>query len=664
MAGFTIDLAGRVKNFNLPKKKPLIPLFEAIVNSIYAIEERQEKEEFDGYIKVEIVREAQEVAQVDGIDSSINEIIGFNVVDNGIGLDENNMRSFLQSDSTYRAEKGGKGVGRFAWLKAFEKTEIESIFKDLDGTYVKRTFDFSLKDKEIDDSLSEAPESYDNCTTVKLVNYYPEYRRNVNKNAETIATKIMQHCMIYLMASKCPQIVVVDEEKYDINAMFETKVKRDENSKELLIGNEKFTLLHIKVEDTSLKGNKLYLCANDRVVMDLDLDKEIVDLDKKIFDDKGFYYVGVLTGDYLDKHVDMNRASFDISDSKEDEDISIDEITNHVKVEIEEFLKEYLDEVRKEKEEYIRKYISNNAPQFMHLLKYMPDSIQKIKPGLTEEKLDEELYRIKRKFDLNLRKENKEIIKVMDVGAENLDEYQEKFQTQFEKISEANKAALAEYVAHRRIILDLLKKGIHLKEDGHFNKEAYIHKLIYPMRRTSEEIEYKSHNLWLIDERLAYCDYISSDVPFNNDIREERTDIMFLNNPVALSDENNSGREYESIVIFELKRPMRDDYTSGDNPIEQMLGYVDKLSTNKVTDKEGRYIKVGANTQFYLYAICDITPNLTKIAELHDFIETPDKLGLYRYHEKKKSYIEILSYDKIINDAEKRNRILFDKLGI
>ena len=115
------------------------------------------------------------------------------------------------------------------------------------------------------------------------------------------------------------------------------------------------------------------------------------------------------------------------------------------------------------------------------------------------------------------------------------------------------------------MILDLLKKGILLKEDGRFNKEAYIHKLIYPMRRTSEEIEYKSHNLWLIDERLAYC---------------------------------------------------------------------------------------------------DITPNLKKIAELHDFIETPDKLGLYRYHEKKKSYIEILSYDKMINDAEKRNRILFDKLGI
>lgn len=664
MAGFTIDLEGRVKNFNLPKKKPLIPLYEAIVNSIYAIEERQEIEEFEGNIRIEIIREPQEITQIEGIDNSINDIIGFNIIDNGIGLDENNMRSFLQSDSTYRADKGGKGVGRFTWLKAFEKTEVESIFKDSDGTYVKRNFGFSLDYKDIDDRLLEIDGINDNSTTIKLINYHPEYRKNVNKNAETIATKIMQHCMIYLMSAKCPKIVVVDDVKYDINEMFEAKVKKEENSKELLIGNENFTLLHIKVEDSSLKGNKLYLCANDRVVLELDLDKEVVDLDKKIFDEKGFYYVGVLTGGYLDKHVDMNRASFDISENKEDEDVSIQEITDCVRAEIEEYLKEYLNEVREQKDEHIRKYIVDNAPQFMHLLKYMPDSIKKIKPGLSDEKLDEELYKIKRKFDLNLRTENREIIKAMDVGAERLDEYQDKFQEQFEKISEANKAALAEYVAHRRIILDLLKKGVHLKEDGRFNKEAYIHRLIYPMRRTSEEIEYKSHNLWLIDERLAYCDYISSDVPFNNDNHEERTDILFLNNPVALSDEENCGREYESIVIFELKRPMRDDYSSGDNPIEQMLGYVDKLSTNKMTDKEGRYIKVGVNTQFYLYAICDITPNLKKVAELHDFIETPDKLGLYRYHEKKKSYIEILSYDKMINDAEKRNRILFEKLGV
>lgn len=44
------------------------------------------------------------------------------------------------------------------------------------------------------------------------------------------------------------------------------------------------------------------------------------------------------------------------------------------------------------------------------------------------------------------------------MGATSLDSYQEKFQKQFAKISEANKASLAEYVAHRKVILELLKK--------------------------------------------------------------------------------------------------------------------------------------------------------------------------------------------------------------
>lgn len=94
MAGFTIDLAGRVKNFDLPKTQPLIPLFEAVVNSIYAIEERMEHEDFKGKIDIRIIREPQEIAPVEGINSSINEIIGFSISDNGIGLDDNNMKSF------------------------------------------------------------------------------------------------------------------------------------------------------------------------------------------------------------------------------------------------------------------------------------------------------------------------------------------------------------------------------------------------------------------------------------------------------------------------------------------------------------------------------------------------------------------------------------------
>lgn len=663
MAGFTVDVAGRVRNYDLPKTQPLMPLYEAVVNSIYAIEERQEKEKFQGKIDIKIIREPQEVAAVEGIDSSINEVTGFQISDNGIGLDENNMKSFLQSDSTYRVEKGGKGVGRFSWLKAFSNTKIESMFKD-DDVWVKRAFDFSLEKLDIDDTLVEIEEATDNCTTVTLVDYLPMYRKYVSKNPEIIATKILQHCLIYLMSPNCPVINVIDDEKYCINDMVEKKIKREESDVKVEVGGECFSLLNTKVEDSSIGGSKIFLYANDRMVRSIDLDKILVDLDKNIFEDKGFYYVGILSGKYLDDNVEMSRTSFDISESSAEDDISMDDIIAKTKDQVEIYLKEYLDEVRNKKEERIKIYISTNAPQFGHLLKYMPDSIKAIKPTLTDARLDEELYKIKRKFDVELKKENQDILEKIEVGAENIDTYKEKFKEQFEKISEANKAALAEYVSHRKIILELLKKGIKLKEDGKFDKESYIHNLIYPMRRTSAEIEYKSHNLWLVDERLAYCEYISSDIPFDNDPKKERPDILMLDHPVALSDEDNTGKEFESIVIFELKRPMRDDYNKGDNPILQLLGYVDTLASNKVKDRYGRMIKVGSGTQFYLYAVCDMTSSLVEAAAVHDFIETPDKLGMYKYHEKKRAYIEIISYDKLINDSEKRNRVLFEKLGI
>lgn len=75
MAVFSIDLPGRVKNFELPRTKPLMPLFETIVNSIYAIEERQQNDDkVNGYINIEIIREPQMRVQTEGIDSSINDM--------------------------------------------------------------------------------------------------------------------------------------------------------------------------------------------------------------------------------------------------------------------------------------------------------------------------------------------------------------------------------------------------------------------------------------------------------------------------------------------------------------------------------------------------------------------------------------------------------------
>jgi hypothetical protein len=43
---------------------------------------------------------------------------------------------------------------------------------------------------------------------------------------------------------------------------------------------------------------------------------------------------------------------------------------------------------------------------------------------------------------------------------------------------------------------------------------------------------------------------------------------------------------------------------------------------------------------------------------------TPDNLGYYGFNESLNAYYEILSYTKIVTDAKKRNRILFEKLNL
>ena len=148
---FSSNLRGKVRNFSLPKNRPLIPLYEAVVNSINAIDERAQKQgNFQGKIEIEVIRERSLFAEADK-----NTVKGFCVRDNGVGFNEANMASFMEADSEYKLSIGGKGVGRFSWLKAFSSVHITSTFLE-NKSFFTRKFDFDLEQIEIEDSLLEA----------------------------------------------------------------------------------------------------------------------------------------------------------------------------------------------------------------------------------------------------------------------------------------------------------------------------------------------------------------------------------------------------------------------------------------------------------------------------------------------------------------------------
>lgn len=236
----------------------------------------------------------------------------------------------------------------------------------------------------------------------------------------------------------------------------------------------------------------------------------------------------------------------------------------------------------------------------------------------------------------------KKLISALQSGTMSYEQYQQNLQMQLDKMSEVNKAYLSQYVTHRKVVLELLRFVLQSENFGKYNKEEYLHNLIYS-------------NLWLIDERLAYTDYITTEIPFNDALKNGRPNIVMPDYPVAVSDKQNTGSVYETITIIKLDSLMRDDYTVTDNPITHMLNYVSSLRANKMKDKNGYLILTSENTQFHLYTVCNLTPRLRNIAFNMDMIDTPDKKGMYKYHKNRNAHIKILSYDKMLNDAENRN---------
>lgn len=108
------NLKGRLRKTSLPKSHGLMPVFEAVVNSIHSIEEKGNAN--NGKIVLRINRATQGGLDLDA--KALPPIIGFTITDNGCGFDETNFKSFETLDSDHKIDKGCRDVGRLMWLMA------------------------------------------------------------------------------------------------------------------------------------------------------------------------------------------------------------------------------------------------------------------------------------------------------------------------------------------------------------------------------------------------------------------------------------------------------------------------------------------------------------------------------------------------------------------
>lgn len=256
--------------------------------------------------------------------------------------------------------------------------------------------------------------------------------------------------------------------------------------------------------------------------------------------------------------------------------------------------------------------------------------------------------------------------------SESSNDYRARLGHYLKTAEDIKKSDLANYVAHRKVVLDLLEAAIQRKSDGRYVREEVIHSLIMPMQMDSTEVLLDNCNLWLVDERLAFHDYLASDKPLSatpvtGSNENKEPDIMALNvfdNPMVVAE--GQSMPMASIVVVEIKRPMRNDARAGeiDDPIEQALGYLGRVRGGKVTTASGRPIPRSEDIPGFCYVVCDITPSIEKRCLMHDLTRTSDGLGFFTFKQNFKAYVEVISFDRLINMAKERNRMFFDKLGL
>lgn len=673
----TTSLAGRVRNTSLPKSHALLPLLEAVVNGIQAIDARTDGAEGSGRIEVTVHRDSQ--AEFDFGPTGpgripMKPIVGFTVTDNGEGFTPENMSSFETLDSDYKSSLGSRGVGRLLWLKAFDRVSVSSAYIDDEGNLQGRQFKFSV-DREVEPD-GDADEFAQPGAVVNLDGFHKAYQQNAPKSVEAIAREVFEHCIWYfLRPGGAPDVTISDDdESVSLADLMDEFVDSEMSSSTIVVKGHRFALQNLRLKASARNsGPRLYWCAASRVVIDENLSGKVPGLHGKLKDESGeFVYSGYLTSDFLDERVRSDRTAFDIDERVPGEplinDLSLDDIRDGVLEEISELLRKPLEAARTQGKQRVHDFVSTRAPRYRPVLAKIEERGITVDPSVKDQDLELQLHRHLQKIESEALLEGQQIF--AEAGAEPGDDYAERLADYLSTLSEINQSDLAAYVSRRRTVLDLLEQLIRADVEGKYSREDAIHSLIIPMRTDSNHLSSDGSNLWIIDERLAFHDYLASDktlksMPITESDSTREPDILatrLIDSPVLASE--GQKLPLPSIVVVEIKRPMRKDATEDKNPIQQCLDYVKRIRAGGVRTATGRPIPPTHEPPAFCYIIADLTDRMIERCEVSNLRPTHDGLGYFGFNDAAKAYIEVMSFDGLVNSATERNRAFFDKLGL
>jgi hypothetical protein len=661
------NVEGRVRHTRLPTGKPLLPVLECIVNSIHATNLTPKSK---AKIEIEIVRDQRQRELLE--ERTELPIVGFVVRDNGIGFTDENYDSFSVADSDFKRSLGAKGVGRFLWLKAFDEVRIVSFYQ-VGAQRFRRAFTFRATKEGIHDHQVGPVENGATGTEVTLLNFGEPFQRTCAKRSETIAAKIVTHLLIYFYRQKIPEITLIDANSGSISlgTVYKEQIASKIDSSTFHIKGHKFDVSFLKQKDVAFNVHEVMFCADEREVVTEGLSKFLSGLPSRLPDEDEEQYVLwiYVTGKYLDDNTNPERTEFIFAPDDQrtiDDLVSKAELTGAVIQSVKGKYARLFAQVEADHQARVTNIVSEQLPHYRPLMtERYKHVVQKIPVGASEDEIEVSLHKGLRDVEVELKEAAKEIASFKPKSKAEMELLRSKYEQFLDQENLVGMSTLAKYVIHRKVILELFEKALQLGKDGKFVLEEVVHGLICPLRTDSNDMEWlQGQNLWLIDERLTHHLHLQSDKTLKSSpvvavaSTREPDVLVFEHGPHAFADvASHPG----SAVLIEFKRPGADKQAK--DPLEQVTDYIDRINSGSLRDKRGELIRL-PNIPFTAYVICDLNEDVAGSARKYGLKESPDKKSFYGYLSNWDCYCEILSFRTVLEDAKKRNRVLFEKLNL
>lgn len=630
-----VDIESAIENI-ASDVELLQPLYEAIVNSVHA--------------------------KAKNINITINQqddyISSFAVIDDGEGYVPSNIKSFSTLWSKIKQEPGALGSGRIMYLRVFEYVTVESYT----GTHkVTFKFDRNFDPKNIKKELSNEPKKTITIFHNLLEEYIKKERFIIDKIKEKIFHELLPMFSRIWQEEKDIAFIINHETWINKDNIAEQFGKMELQSTDFEITPfngvlpEKFILFYNIKKDSEGKILQFYGAAG-RKVRNFSSGVSIRKLPENA---SGIF---CLTGRYLDDRVKDNRKDFKISTNESNisqtHPISFTQINGTLQIKLNEIILEAFPNYETNFENKKQVLID----EYPHLSEYI-DQVN----NLTYDD-DEIIEEAKEMLEESFKKTEKALFEFKKEITTKRDFDEDKFNKILGTFTKTGRDQLASYIAYRQTILDMMQTiAEYTNIDKQKFNETSIHQLFMPKNTTSDNYPHLGTNIWMLDDKFMSYLYAASDKEIKSikekfkaeliESGESPEDVNDGDKPdlvLFYSDSNESSKK--DVLLIELKK-YGATYHEKIKAITQLKVYASVIFDNiKNIRSIHAYTIIDIDERFATY--------LTRTEAFYEDSLSNDETiaSYYAYNSHIHAHLHVMSFEQIVVDAKKRNKVFLDIL--